>query len=251
MTAQIEQLPTDTASIVYVVDDDSELCEALGSLLRSVRLATRIFRTANELLPTRLEDAPGCILLDIRLPGISGLDFHENLVKAGVPLPVVFMTGHGDIPMAVRAMKAGAVDFLIKPFRDQDILDAVTRAVERDRLRREAATAEAALRDLYDALSDREKQVMTLVTKGLMNKQVAAELGLSEITVKIYRGHLMKKMSARSLANLVRMSETLGLHRPSIRAAPNVRMQRMYEVHASEFPIRSDSYLSIKKTLRV
>ena len=251
MTARIEQPPIDIGSIVYVVDDDSELCEALSSLLRSVRLKTRIFGTADELLLTRLEDVPGCILLDIRLPGISGLDFHENLVKAGVLLPVVFMTGHGDIPMTVRAMKAGAVDFLTKPFRDQDILDAVTRAVERDRLRRQAATAETAVRNLYNGLTDREKQVMTLVTKGLMNKQVAAELGLSEITVKIYRGHLMKKMSARSLANLVRMSETLGLHRPSIRDAPNVRMQRMYEVQASESLIRSDSYLSLKRTLRV
>src|SRR6201998_3627342 len=199
MTARIEQ---PLAAIVYVVDDDSELCEALGSLLRSVRLGTRVFGTANELLLTRLEDVPGCILLDIRLPGISGLYFHENLVKAGVLLPVVFMTGHGDIPMTVRAMKAGAVDFLIKPFRDQDILDAVTRAVERDRLRRQAATGETAVRNLYDGLSDREKQVMTLVTKGLMNKQIAAELGLSEITIKVHRGHLMKKMSARSLAHL-------------------------------------------------
>jgi FixJ family two-component response regulator len=248
MTARIEQ---PLAAIVYVVDDDSELCEALGSLLRSVRLGTRIFGTADELLLTKLDDASGCILLDIRLPGISGLDFYENLVKAGVLLPVVFMTGHGDIPMTVRAMKAGAVDFLTKPFRDQDILDAVTRAVERDRLRRQAATAETAVRNLYNGLTDREKQVMTLVTKGLMNKQVAAELGLSEITVKIYRGQLMKKMSARSLANLVRMSETLGLHRPSIRDAPNVRMQRMYEVQASESLIRSDSYLSLKRTLRV
>ena len=251
MTSRMEQPPTDAGPIVYVVDDDSELREALGSLLRSVRLGTRVFGTANELLLTRLEDVPGCILLDIRLPGISGLDFYENLVKAGVLLPVVFMTGHGDIPMTVRAMKAGAVDFLTKPFRDQDILDAVTRAVERDQLRRQAATAETAVRNLYNGLTDREKQVMTLVTKGLMNKQVAAELGLSEITVKIYRGHLMKKMSARSLANLVRMSETLGLHRPSIRDAPNVRMQRMYEVQASESLIRSDSYLSLKRTLRV
>jgi FixJ family two-component response regulator len=241
MTAQIEQLPTDTASIVYVVDDDSELCEALGSLLRSVRLATRIFRTANELLPTRLEDAPGCILLDIRLPGISGLDFHENLVKAGVPLPVVFMTGHGDIPMAVRAMKAGAIDFLIKPFRDQDILDAVMRAVEHDRHRREAGTAEAALRDLYDALTDRERQVMTLVTKGLMNKQVAAELGIREITVKIHRGHLMKKMNARSLVDLVLQSERLGLRRAAVRTAPSIRTQRMYRGYAGS----RDNYLSM------
>jgi FixJ family two-component response regulator len=249
MTARIEQPPIDTGSIVYVVDDDSELCEALSSLLRSVRLKTRIFGTANELLLllTRLEDAPSCILLDIRLPGINGLDFHENLVKAGVPLPVVFMTGHGDIPMAVRAMKAGAVDFLTKPFRDQDILDAVMRAVECDRLRREAATAEIALRDLYDDLSDRERQVMTLVTKGLMNKQVAAELGLSEITVKVYRGQVMKKMSARSLVDLVCMSETLGLHRAAVRAAPNIRMQRMYDGYAG----KCDSYFSMKRTLPV
>jgi FixJ family two-component response regulator len=229
MTVRIGKPPTDTGSIVYVVDDDSELCEALSSLLRSVRLRTRIFGTANELLLTRLEDAPGCILLDVRLPGISGLNFHENLVKAGVPLPVIFMTGHGDIPMTVRAMKAGAADFLTKPFRDQDILDAVARALERDRLRREAATAETPLRDLYDALNDRERQVMRLVTKGLMNKQVAAELGLSEITVKIYRGRVMKKMSTHSLADLVRMSETLGLHQAAVRAAPNIRMQRMYD----------------------
>jgi FixJ family two-component response regulator len=238
MTVRIEQPPTDTGSIVYVVDDDSELCEALSSLLRSVRLGTRIFGAANELLLTRLEDAPGCILLDVRLPGISGLDFHENLVKAGVPLPVVFMTGHGDIPMTVRAMKAGAADFLTKPFRDQDILDAVTRAVERDRLRREAATAETALRDLYNALTDRERQVLTLVTKGMMNKQVAAELGLSEITVKVYRGQLMKKMSARSLADLVRMSETLGLHRAAVRTAANIRMQRMYDGYRIPWQMR-------------
>jgi FixJ family two-component response regulator len=247
MTARIEQPPIDTGSIVYVVDDDSELCEALSSLLRSVRLKTRIFGTADELLLTRLEDAPSCILLDIRLPGINGLDFHENLVKAGVPLPVVFMTGHGDIPMAVRAMKAGAVDFLTKPFRDQDVLDAVMRAVERHRLRREAATAETALRDLYDDLSDRERQVMTLVTKGLMNKQVAAELGLSEITVKVYRGQVMKKMSARSLVDLVCMSERLGLHRAAVRTAPNIRMQRMYDGYAG----RCDSYFSMKRTLPV
>lgn len=246
MTARIEEPPIDTGSTVYVVDDDSELCEALSSLLRSVRLKTRIFGTANELLLlTRLEDAPSCILLDIRLPGINGLDFHENLVKAGVPLPVVFMTGHGDIPMAVRAMKAGAVEFLTKPFRDQDILDAVMRAVERDRLRREAATAEIALRDLYDDLSDRERQVMTLVTKGLMNKQVAAELGLSEITVKVHRGQVMKKMSARSLVDLVCMSETLGLHREAVSAAPNIRMQRMYDGYAG----KCDSYFSMKRTL--
>jgi FixJ family two-component response regulator len=247
MTARIEQPPIDIGSIVYVVDDDSELCEALSSLLRSVRLKTRIFGTADELLLTRLEDAPSCILLDIRLPGINGLDFHENLVKAGVSLPVVFMTGHGDIPMAVRAMKAGAVDFLTKPFRDQDILDAVMCAVERHRLRREAATAETALRDLYDDLSDRERQVMTLVTKGLMNKQVAAELGLSEITVKVYRGQVMKKMSARSLVDLVCMSGTLGLHRSAVRAAPNIRMQRMYDGYAG----RCDSYFSMKRTLPV
>jgi FixJ family two-component response regulator len=247
MTARIEQPPIDTRSIVYVVDDDSELGEALSSLLRSVRLKTRTFGTADELLLTRFEDAPSCILLDIRLPGINGLDFHENLVKAGVPLPVVFMTGHGDIAMAVRAMKAGAVDFLTKPFRDQDILDAVMRAVERHRLRREAATAETALRDRYEDLSDRERQVMTLVTKGLMNKQVAAELGLSAITVKFHRGHVMKKMSARSLAGLVRMSEMLGLHRAEAHAAPNIRTQRMYDGYAG----RCDSYLSMKGVLRV
>src|SRR6201998_1940358 len=180
MTARIEQPP---AAIVYVVDDDSELCEALGSLLRSVRLGTRIFGTADELLLTKLDDASGCILLDIRLPGISGLDFYENLVKAGVLLPVVFMTGHGDIPMTVKAMKSGAVDFLTKPFRDQDLLDAVTQALEYDLRRRNEALATADLRTAFTALTPREREVMSLVTDGLINKQVAAQIDVSEITV--------------------------------------------------------------------
>src|SRR6201988_570297 len=208
MTARIEQ---PLAAIVYVVDDDSELCEALGSLLRSVRLGTRIFGTADELLLTKLDDAPGCILLDIRLPGISGLDFYENLVKAGVRLPVVFMTGHGDIPMTVRAMKAGAVDFLTKPFRDQDVLDAVTTAIERDRVSRDEARVLSDLHARFATLTPREREVMALVTAGRMNKQIAAELGIAEITLKIDRGHIMRKMTAKSLPDLVRMAEMLGI----------------------------------------
>jgi FixJ family two-component response regulator len=172
-----------------------------------------MFGSAAELLQSKLPNVASCLVLDIRLPGVSGLDFQADLAKADVHIPIIFITGHGDIPMSVQAMKAGAVDFLTKPFRDQDMLDAVTKALERDRKRREADKAVSSLRLLFESLTRREQEVMALVTAGLMNKQIAAELSLSEITVKIHRGHVMRKMAARSLADLVRMAEILGVRR--------------------------------------
>ena len=197
---------------VLVVDDDLSIREALGDLFNSVGLRTQMFGTAAELLKSNLPDTPSCLVLDIRLPGLSGLDFQTQLAQANIHIPIIIMTGHGDIPMSVRAMKAGAVDFLTKPFRDQDILDAVSRAIERDRQRRDSENARANLRALFASLTPREREIMTLVTAGKMNKQIAAEVSLSEITVKIHRGHVMKKMGARSLADLVRMAEALELH---------------------------------------
>jgi FixJ family two-component response regulator len=200
--------------IVFVVDDDPSVREALSSLFRSVDLKVELFGSATEFLQRQRADSASCLVLDIRLPGVSGLDFQAQLLKANIRIPIIFMTGHGDIPMSVRAMKAGAVDFLAKPFRDQDMLDAVAAALQRDRQAREAEDATAGLRAAYELLTAREREVMALVTTGLMNKQVAGRLGLSEITVKIHRGHAMKKMNARSLADLVRMAESLGLHQP-------------------------------------
>ena len=200
--------------VVFVVDDDPSVREALSSLFRSVDLEVELFGSAAEFLQRKPSDGASCLVLDIRLPGVSGLDFQAQLQKANIRIPIIFMTGHGDIPMSVRAMKAGAVDFLAKPFRDQDMLDAVAAALQRDRQAREAEDSMAALRAAYGLLTAREREVMALVTTGLMNKQVAGQLGLSEITVKIHRGHAMKKMNAKSLADLVRMAESLGLHQP-------------------------------------
>lgn len=198
------------SSIVYVIDDDSALRDALSSLFRSIGLQVEIFGSAAEFLQKKLPEIPSCLVLDIRLPGVSGLDFQAQLAKSGIRMPVIFMTGHGDIPMSVRAMKAGAVDFLTKPFRDQDMLDAVFSALETDRKQLESDHSIADLSAHYESLTAREKEVMAFVTKGLMNKQIAGEMGLSEITVKIHRGNVMRKMAVRSLADLVRAAEKLG-----------------------------------------
>ncbi len=200
-------------SIVFVVDDDAAVRVAIGSLLRSVGLEVEVFGTAAEFLKSKSPDGAACLVLDIRLPGVSGLDFQAELAKANIHIPIIFITGHGDIPMTVRAMKAGAVEFLTKPFRDQDLLDAVQIALERDRTRRGQDQAVLQLRNLYEALTPRERQVIGFVTAGWMNKQIAAELGVSEITVKVHRGSGMKKMGARSLADLVRMADALGIQR--------------------------------------
>jgi FixJ family two-component response regulator len=197
--------------VVFVIDDDASVREALSSLFRSVGLRVEVFGSAHEFLQGKLPNVPSCLILDIRLPRLSGLDFQAELAKADVHIPIIFMTGHGDIPMTVRAMKAGAVDFLTKPFRDQDMLDAVTSAIERDRSSRHEAKVVSNVHALFATLTPRERQVMTLVTAGLMNKQIAAEIGVAEITVKIHRGHIMRKMAAKSLPDLVRMAQTLGI----------------------------------------
>jgi FixJ family two-component response regulator len=198
---------------VFVVDDDRSVRDALSSLFRSVGLRVETFASVAELLQSKLPNVASCLVLDVRLPGVSGLEFQTELAKSDIRIPIIFITGHGDIPMSVKAMKAGAVDFLTKPFRDQDMLDAAATAIERDRKRRAAETATADLRAYFQALTPREQEVMAFVTAGLMNKQIAAEMGVSEITVKIHRGHMMKKMGAKSVADLVRMAELLGVRR--------------------------------------
>ena len=200
--------------MVVIVEDDTSFRDALRRLFHTVDLRTEVFGSAAELLQDKLPDVPACLILDVRLPGLSGLDIQRELAKANIEIPIIFMTGHGDIPMSVRAMKAGAVDFLTKPFRDQDLLDAVFAGIERDRRRREQARAVSELRAHLESLSTREREIMALVTSGLMNKQVAAEVGLSEITVKIHRGNVMKKMGAKTLADLVRMAEFSGDREP-------------------------------------
>jgi FixJ family two-component response regulator len=197
-------------AIVHVVDDDASMRGALESLFDSVGLGTQTYAAAGDFLATSLADRPGCIVIDIRLPDMNGLDFQAQLSRMGVRLPVVMMTGYGDIPMSVRAMKRGAVDFLPKPFHDQDMLDAVMAAIERDRQRRTVDGDVSQLQQRFATLSPREQQVMLLVTSGKMNKQVAGDLGISEITVKIHRGAAMRKMGARTLADLVRMAEVVG-----------------------------------------
>jgi FixJ family two-component response regulator len=197
--------------IVFVIDDDLSMRRALTNLIQSVGLEVKAFGSATELLKSKLPEVASCMVLDIRLPGLSGLDLQAEFAKANIRIPIIFITGHGDIPMSVRAMKGGAVDFLTKPFRDQDLLDAVLSATDKDRKRRETDKTVANLQSLYDTLSSREREVLGFVAAGLMNKQIAAELGLAEITVKIYRGHIMKKMQTRSLAELIRITEALGI----------------------------------------
>jgi FixJ family two-component response regulator len=207
--ARAQDFAANEQATVHVIDDDVSLRDALELMLPSVGLGVRTYTSVQEFLDAGAYDGPGCIVLDVRLPGISGLDFQSRSDGFGVHLPIVLMTGHSDVPMSVRAMKAGAVDFLPKPFRDQDMIDAVATAIERDRERRAADSAAADIRERYAGLSPREQQVMTLVTAGKMNKQVAFDLGLSEITVKTYRGAVMQKMAARTFADLVRMADTL------------------------------------------
>jgi FixJ family two-component response regulator len=199
---------------VFVVDDDAMVREALARLFRSVQLQVDVFASAQEFFQSRRPDVPSCLVLDVRLPGLSGLDFQAELMKANVRIPIVFITGHGDIPMTVQAMKAGAVDFLAKPFRDQDLLDAVATAIQRDQKRRQDENTIADLRAHFASLTPREREIMALVASGLMSKQIAAQIHLSEITVKVHRSHIMKKMGARSVADLVRMAEALGVQPP-------------------------------------
>ena len=200
--------------VVIVIDDDESLRDALGRLFRMVGLRAETFPTAADFFKRKLPDVPTCLVLDIRLPGISGLELQADLAKADIRIPIIFMTGHGDIPMSVKAMKAGACEFLPKPFRDQDMLDAVQLALERDRDRRQAERANLQLRANFESLSAREREVMTFVTAGLMNKQIAGQLGLAEGTVKLHRGNLMRKMNVRSVAELARIAEILGVLRP-------------------------------------
>jgi FixJ family two-component response regulator len=203
----------DSEGIVFIIDDDDSLREGLKGLFRSVGLRSEGFGSGVEFLRSKIPDIPSCILLDVRMPGLSGLDFQAELNNAGIHIPIVFMTGHGDIPMTVRAMKAGAVEFLTKPFRDQEILDAVQISLKKDRERIEHEKIASGLKTRFESLTSREREIMSLVTSGLMNKQIAGEVGLSEITVKVHRGNVMRKMSARSLADLVRMAEALGIRR--------------------------------------
>lgn len=198
---------------VVILDDDPQLRGAMSTLFRSVGYETIVFGTAAELLAADMPDGPSCLVVDVRMPGMSGFEFHAQLTQRGEKTPIIFMTGHGDIPMGVRAMKNGAVDFLPKPFREEEMLDAVSAAIAQDRERRSRSGELAAVQHRYDSLTMREKQVLALVTSGLMNKQVAGELGLSEITVKLHRGTMMKKMGLRTLADLVRVTEALQVGR--------------------------------------
>ena len=197
--------------IVFVVDDDPSVRETLADLIASVGLSVLAFRSAREFLESRRPDAPACLVLDVRLPGLSGLELQRELLRIEAPIPIIFITGHGDIPMTVRAMKEGAVEFLAKPFRDQDLLDAIQHAIEIDQAARQERTIAAEVRQCYESLTKREREVMKLIVSGLLNKQIAAQLGSSETTVKMHRGQIMHKMKAQSAVQLARMAEKIGI----------------------------------------
>lgn len=205
---------TEPRPIVFVVDDDQSIRDSLKTLIRSVQLGVELFASTTEFFAAKRPDVPSCLVLDVRLPGISGLDFQQRLVQSGIPIPIIFITGHGDIPMSVRAMKAGAVEFLTKPFRDQDLLDAIQIALEKDRARRLRDAEIAILQTRFASLTPRERQVFPLVVSGLLNKQIAAEIGTSEASAKVHRSQLMHKMGADSLPELVRMAAKMGIPAP-------------------------------------
>jgi FixJ family two-component response regulator len=215
ISATVERLAmpdqAQSSPIIYIVDDDADVREGLQSLLQSVGLKSRVFSSTTALSKSKLADQASCLILDVRLPGMSGLDFQAEVAKEQINVPIIFISGHADVPMSVKAMKAGAVEFLTKPVREQDLLDAVRVALDRDRTRREHEQSMQVLREKYDSLSDREREVMSLVVAGLMNKQAAAEIGISEVTLKVHRHNIMKKLHARSLAELVRMADGLGI----------------------------------------
>jgi FixJ family two-component response regulator len=202
------------APIVFVVDDDPSVCRSIKRLIGSVGLQVELFGSAQEFLLSKRPDAPSCLVLDIRLPGISGLDFQHELAEANIHIPIIFITAHGDIPMTVRAMKAGAVEFLTKPFREQDLLDAIHLALERDRVRRQGGAEIAVLRERFESLTPRERKVLPWVVSGLLSKQIADAIGTSEASVKVHRSQLMRKMAADSVADLVRMAEKMGIPIP-------------------------------------